>query len=77
MPFLDQILAPGTAVIMTHEANLLTQHGVPAVNEAGPSRYLVLRTITERVAIKRESTSAPRGAKRSRVENESARPKVV
>ena len=34
-PFFDQTLAPGTAVIMTLEANLLTQHGVPAVARAG------------------------------------------
>ena len=75
-PFLDQILAPGTAVIMTLEANLQTQHGVPAVVEAGPSGSLVFRTITERVPMKRKSTSAPKGAKRSRVENELAQPSV-
>lgn len=78
-PFFDQTLAPGTAVIMTLEANLLTQHGVPAVDEAGPSGSLVFRTITERVAyhrLKRESTSTARVAKRSRIQNESARPRV-
>lgn len=46
-PFFDEVLAPGTAVIMTLEANLLTQHGVPQVAEAGPSGSIVFRTITE------------------------------
>ena len=46
---MDRVLPPGTAVIMTLEANLKTKHGVLAVAEAGPSGSLVLRTITERV----------------------------
>ncbi len=46
-PFYDHILAPGTAVIMTLEANLLTQHSVPVLDEAGPSGSIVFRTITE------------------------------
>ena len=67
-PFFDQVLAPGSAVIMTLEANLKTQHGVPVVESSGPSGSLVFRTITEKVAMKRESTSTQRTPKRSRVE---------
>ena len=48
-PFFDQVVAPGSAIIMTLEANLLTKHGVPAVPEAAPTGSLVFRTITERV----------------------------
>ena len=48
-PFFDQVVPPGSAIIMTLEANLLTQHAVPAVPEAGPSGSLVFRTITERL----------------------------
>ena len=47
--FFDEVLAPGTAVIMTLEANLLTQHGVPKVPECGPSGSWVARTIFENV----------------------------
>ena len=47
--FFDEVLAPGTAVIMTLEANLLTQHGVPEVPESGPSGSWVARTIFEHV----------------------------
>ena len=36
-PFFSRVLAPGTAVIMTLEANLATQHAVPEVEDAGPS----------------------------------------
>ena len=46
---MDRVLAAGTAVIMTLEANLKTKHGVPAVAEAGSSGSIVLRTITDRV----------------------------
>ena len=44
-PFFSKVLAPGTAVIMTLEANLTTKHQVPVVNEAGPSGSIVFRTI--------------------------------
>jgi len=44
-PFYSEVLAPGTAVVMTLEANLLTKHGVPVVKEAGPSGSIVFRTI--------------------------------
>ena len=47
---MERVLAPGTAVIMTLEANLKTKHGVPAVAEAGSSGSIVFRTITDRVA---------------------------
>jgi hypothetical protein len=44
----DKILAPGTAIVMTLEANLRTKHSVPDLAEAcGPSGSLVARTITE------------------------------
>jgi hypothetical protein len=46
----ERILSPGTAVIMTLEANLMTKHGVPAVEEAGSSGSVVMRTIEERVS---------------------------
>ena len=46
-PFFDEVLEPGTAVIMTLEANLRTQHGVPEVSDSGPSGSLVFRTISE------------------------------
>ena len=48
-PLMEEVLAPGTAVIMTLEANLKTKHGVPAVPEAGSSGSIVFRTISERV----------------------------
>ena len=47
-PFFSQVLAPGTAVIMTLEANLETQHGVPELKtKVGPSGSIVFRTITK------------------------------
>ena len=46
---MERVLEPGTAVIMTLEANLMTKHGVPAVAEAGSSGSIVFRTITDRV----------------------------
>merc|ERR1740130_618576 len=45
-PFFSEVLAPGTAVIMTLEANLATKHRVPVASDAGPSGSIVLRTIT-------------------------------
>lgn len=47
---MERVLPPGTAVIMTLEANLATRHGVPAVDHAGSSGSLVLRTIDEHVS---------------------------
>ena len=35
---------------MTLQANLLAQHAVPVVDQAGPSGSIVFRTITERVS---------------------------
>ena len=46
----ERVLPPGTAVIMTLEANLLTRHGVPEVAEAGPSGSLVFRSIMDTVS---------------------------
>jgi len=46
---MERVLQPGTAVVMTLEANLATKHGVPAVERAGSSGSLVLRTIDQRV----------------------------
>lgn len=48
-PFFDQVVAPGSAIIMTLEADLLTQHGGPAGPGAAPTGSLVFWTITERV----------------------------
>ena len=44
-PFYSEVLSPGTAVIMTLEANLATKHRVPVVDEAGSSGSIVFRTI--------------------------------
>ena len=44
-PFFCEALEAGTAIIMTLEANLKTQHAVPEVPEAGPSGSIVFRTI--------------------------------
>jgi hypothetical protein len=52
-PFFDRTLEPGTAIVMTLEANLMTQHAVPKVEEAGPSGSLVFRTIDEVVPFDR------------------------
>ena len=49
-PFFSKVLAPGTAVIMTLEANLATKHRVPVASDAGPSGSIVLRTITKVVS---------------------------
>lgn len=49
-PFFSQVLSPGTAVIMTLEANLQTKHGVPVVDEASPSGSIVFRTISTMIA---------------------------
>ena len=49
-PFFDEVVPPGTAIVMTLEANLRTQHAVPAVDHAGPSGSIVFRTVTERVS---------------------------
>ena len=48
-PFFSEVLQPGTAVIMTLEANLQTQHGVPQVEESGPSGSIVFRTFTRTI----------------------------
>ena len=52
LPFFSRELAPGTAVVMTLEANLATQHGVPVVADRplGPSGSIVFRTITTTIS---------------------------
>ena len=48
---MERVLEPGTAVIMTLEANLKTQHAVPAVDgDVGPSGSIVFRSIDKVVA---------------------------
>lgn len=51
-PFWSEVVNPGTAIIMTLEANLLTKHGVPVVDGegCGPSGSLVWRSITSMVS---------------------------
>ena len=49
-PLFDEIVAPGTAIMMSLEANLQTKHAVPEVDDAGPSGSIVFRTITDTVA---------------------------
>eukprot|EP00966_Prymnesium_polylepis_P102861 2382886-Prymnesium_polylepis.2 len=50
-PFFSRALEPGTAVIMTLEANLKTQHGVPELKtKVGASGSIVFRTITKCVS---------------------------
>lgn len=44
-PFFERVLAPGTALVMTLEANLATKHAVPVVKESKPSGSIVFRTI--------------------------------
>jgi hypothetical protein len=48
-PIFNEVVNPGTAIIMTVEANLETVHAVPSVNKCGNSGSIVFRTITERV----------------------------
>jgi hypothetical protein len=50
-PFFCEPIEAGSAILMTLEANLLTQHAVPPVEEAGPSGSIVFRTITKTVSI--------------------------
>ena len=47
VPFFDEVLPPGTAIIMILEANLRTQHGVLRIADAGHSGSIVFRTITK------------------------------
>lgn len=44
-PFFSETLEPGTAVVMTLEANLRTQHAVPVADGVGSSGSIVFRTI--------------------------------
>ena len=45
----NQVLQPGTAVIVGYNANQKVKHGVPAVEECGPSGSIVGRCITTEV----------------------------
>ena len=68
-PFFSKVLAPGTAVIMTVEANLATKHGVPVTNGVGPSGSIVFRTICTCMPSSRvEKELAARRRKRERDE---------
>jgi hypothetical protein len=46
----DKTVEPGTAIMMTLEANLQTKHAVPVVEDCGLSGSIVLRSITDRIA---------------------------
>ena len=46
----DKVLAPGTGVVMTLEANLKTKHSVPPCDVQGVSGSLVARTIVDVVS---------------------------
>lgn len=46
----EKVLAPGTGVVMTLEANLKTKHSVPATDGCGNSGSLVARTIVDEVS---------------------------
>ena len=79
-PFFSQILAPGTAVIMTLEANLSTQHGVPVVDgDCGPSGSIVFRTITKKVTFDKANISIAKAVaeKVKRDDNKRARDEQV
>ena len=53
---------------MTLEANLATKHGVPVVDEAGPSGSIVFRTIDTVVPPETVAKELHRRGKRSRDE---------
>lgn len=48
-PFFDQVLPPGSAIVMTLEANLATQHAVPTVASSGLTGSIVFRSIKTRI----------------------------
>lgn len=45
MPFFDRVLPPGSALVMTLEANLKTQHSVPVVVSSQLTGSIVFRSI--------------------------------
>ena len=69
-PFFSEVLAPGTAVIMTLEANLATKHGVPVVDEAGSSGSIVFRTIDTLVPSETVSKELRKRAREDRLERD-------
>ncbi len=46
----EDVLPPGTGVVMTLESNLKTKHSVPATGLEGNSGSIVARTITDKVS---------------------------
>ena len=69
-PFFSEVLAPGTAVIMTLKANLATKHGVPVVDEAGSSGSIVFRTIDTLVPSETVSKELRKRAREDRLERD-------
>ena len=55
-PLFCEPLQPGTAVIMTTEANLMTQHAVPKVEKAAASGSIVFRTIPTLMSMERTAS---------------------
>lgn len=45
----NEVVAPGTLLLMTADANLATQHGVPTVDDVGLSGSIVWRNVTKLV----------------------------
>lgn len=45
----NELVPPGTLLLMTAEANLATQHGVPVVDDVGLSGSIVWRNVTKLV----------------------------
>ena len=45
----NEVVPPGTLLLMTAEANLATQHGVPTVGDVGLSGSIVWRNVTKLV----------------------------
>lgn len=46
----EEVLPPGTGVVMTLESNLLTKHSVPVCETSGNSGSIVARTIVDKVS---------------------------
>lgn len=69
-PFFSEVLAPGTAVVMTIDANLRTKHGVPVVDDEamGSSGSIVFRTIATMI----DRDEALRGQERAQRNRERA-----
>jgi hypothetical protein len=46
----EEVLPPGTGVVMTLESNMKTKHSVPVTGEDGNSGSIVARTVTDNVS---------------------------